>query len=176
MAVRLQALGIKAEYFKKGTPLEDERGNMLGHLEVFRQRAQAGECDVRIVDRFVLTELVFALYTGRTLPEVAITYCREVAAILDQDYNARHFLLLPPLKLIEDRMKSRPVDHSWDMPKERVVNLWSTAARLCDGVEIVTNPYQGPSLVDWLTNRVLMPRDNEAMLQFMHGSNPAESE
>lgn len=176
LAVRLQALGVKAEYFKKGLPLPDEYGNMIGHLETFRMLAERGDCEVRIIDRFVLTELVFALYTGRTFPEVAIDYCRKISAMLDQDYHARHFLLLPPLKLLEQRMKSRPVDHSWDMPKERIHGLWSTAARLCDGVEILTTAHQGPALVDYLTNRVLMPRDNKAMLQFMHGMGSSESE
>lgn len=154
---KLVKLGVTAEYFKKGPPDPvDEATNMDIHLQNWWDRIDGG-VDVVVVDRFVATELVMALYTGRVHPEAALSYCMRVASKTMTDFSAINLVLLPPLSALESRMEQRPADHRWDMAPERVHPLWMMAARLLPGVTLSTGTITVERQVDSIMTSLLVP-------------------
>lgn len=146
---RLNAGDIVAEYFKKGPPDPvDEASNMGIHLQNWWDRVQDG-VDVVVVDRFVATELVMGLATGRTLPERLIPYCQDAAWRASIVHLAINRVLLPPLATLEERMLNRPDDHRWDMDRERIHPLWKFAIRSLVGVTVDQRTTQG-DIIDQL--------------------------
>ena len=132
----LQRRQIQAEYFKKGVPDPvDEASNMAIHLERWWDRVNDA-VDVVVVDRFVATELVMALATGRTPPERAIPYCIETARRTMVAHHAINRVLLPPFKVLDERMQTRPEGRRWDIEPRRVIPLWTLALTMLPGVTV----------------------------------------
>ncbi len=137
VAMRLVAslleLGWNATYFKKTVIKPDEFQNMMEHLRQWQEMVTDsgyGPSDVVVVDRFVASELVMALATGRTPAERVVQYCLKTADTMHKMYNAQAYILLPSMELIERRMAQRPEDHRWDMDPLRVEGLWTFASKL----------------------------------------------
>lgn len=144
---KLQKLGYRAEYFKKGVRSpRNEYTNMVQHLKDFL----AVPDRIMVVDRFAATEWVMSTYYEREHASVLMNWMQHIDQEL-ANISAIHIILLPDITTLERRIQDRK-GHDWDMDKHAVRPLWNTVRELL-GTSVLFTPTL-PQDFDDLTDEV----------------------
>lgn len=116
--------GIPALYHKHYRDPKDEYQSMI-NLILYATSPKNSE--VIVADRFLWTEYIMGIYTGRSNPKELYHRCHAIEVLMINN-GIPQYLLLPSVSIIAKRLAAREGDRkNTDMPLEVIHPLWKSA-------------------------------------------------